>query len=56
VIPGFAVKRAANLDRHGIDLLRAVQVFEGFVSRQLDTRQMNAVPHPHMLAHRKSAG
>jgi uncharacterized DUF497 family protein len=41
MIPGFEwdpAKRAANLRKHGIDFVRAVQIFEGFVSQQLDTR------------------
>jgi uncharacterized DUF497 family protein len=42
MIPGFEwdpAKRAANLRKHGIGFVRAVQVFEGFVSQQLDDRR-----------------
>lgn len=32
-------KRLANLRKHGIDFVRAVQVFEGFVTQRIDTRR-----------------
>jgi len=42
MIPGFEwdpAKRAANLRKHGIGFVRAVRIFEGFVSQQLDDRR-----------------
>jgi uncharacterized DUF497 family protein len=32
-------KREANLEKHGIDFLRAVRIFDGFVLERPDTRQ-----------------
>ncbi len=32
-------KRLANLRKHGIDFVRAVQMFEGFVTQRTDTRR-----------------
>jgi hypothetical protein len=42
MIPGFEwdpAKRAANLQKHGIDFVDAVQVFEEFVLRVPDLRR-----------------
>ena len=32
-------KRLVNLRKHGIDFVRAVQIFEGFVTQRTDTRR-----------------
>ena len=42
-------KRESNLEKHGVDFLRAVRIFEGFVHQSQDTRKeygevrMNAI-------------
>ena len=40
--PGFQwdpTKRESNLEKHGIDLVRAVRIFEGRVLQRQDTRR-----------------